>query len=276
MPTLTATPSSVAIDETIEKQPRLLLVGNPNVGKSVIFGYLTGKYVTVSNYPGTTVDVSRGKFPYGGRDWEVIDTPGVNSLVPQSDDERVTRDMLLAVRPDVIVQVADAKNLRRTLLVTTQLAELGVPMVLVLNLMDEARGRGIEIDVEGLQELLGIPVVPTVAIDGEGLYTLFKTIHKAAVPRDPLAISRARVLGGDESARIPTRTVGKALPQQLTLEWLQTRDENLRRGVEEWLREQAPADSARLCTVAYHNRTPGRGSQYLVRTSRRAVQKDCP
>jgi ferrous iron transport protein B len=240
MPTLTATPSSVALDKTIEKQPRLLLVGNPNVGKSVIFGYLTGKYVTVSNYPGTTVEVSRGKFRYGGRDWEVIDTPGVNSLVPQSDDERVTRDMLIATRPDVIVQVADAKNLRRTLLITSQLAELGVPMVLVLNLMDEARGRGIEIDLAGLEQLLGIPIVPTVAIDGEGLYTLFKTIHKAAVPRDPLAALRARVLSSAEAMRVPINGTGTALPQQLTLEWLQTRDEGLRRGVEEWLQAQTP------------------------------------
>src|SRR5689334_24522251 len=98
MPTTLVEISTSRIPDTTEKQPRLLLVGNPNVGKSVIFGYLTGKYVTVSNYPGTTVEVSRGKFRYGGRDWEVVDTPGVNSLVPQSDDERVTRDMLLAAR----------------------------------------------------------------------------------------------------------------------------------------------------------------------------------
>ena len=242
MPTLLLeTPqSTTAKPETLEKQPRLLLVGNPNVGKSVIFGYLTGKYVTVSNYPGTTVEVSRGKFRYGGRDWEVIDTPGVNSLVPQSDDERVTRDLLLAARPDVIVQVADAKNLRRTLLLTSQLAELGVPLVLVLNLMDEARGRGIEIDIPGLQELFGIPIVPTVAIDGEGLYTLFKTIHHAAVPHDPLAASRARLLNSAEFARVPFSTAGASMPQQLTLEWLQTRDDDLRRGVEEWLQAQTP------------------------------------
>lgn len=242
MPTLLADPPHVtaAQSETLTKQPRLLLVGNPNVGKSVIFGYLTGKYVTVSNYPGTTVEVSRGKFRYGGRDWEVIDTPGVNSLVPQSDDERVTRDLILSQRPDVIVQVADAKNLRRTLLVTSQLAELGVPLVLVLNLMDEARGRGIEIDVAGLQELFGIPVVPTVAIDGEGLYTLFKTIHHAKMPRDPLASSRARLLASAEFAQVPANTTGTAMPQQLTLEWLQTRDAGLRSGVENWLQTQTP------------------------------------
>jgi ferrous iron transport protein B len=88
---------------------------------------------------------------YGGHDWEVIDTPGVNSLVPQSDDERVTRDMLIKGKPDLIVQVADAKNLRRTLLVTSQLAEFGLPMILVLNLMDEARSKHIELDAERLR-----------------------------------------------------------------------------------------------------------------------------
>ncbi len=221
--------------EAVTKAPRLLLVGNPNVGKSVIFGYLTGKYVTVSNYPGTTVEVSRGKMRYSGQDWEVIDTPGVNSLSPQSDDERVTRDMLLDADPDVIVQVADAKNLRRTLLITSQLAELGRPMVLVLNMLDEARTRGIEIDVEGISKLFGIPVVPTVAVEGEGLYQLFKTIHQAKVPLDPLANQRLRLLNGDEFAQALQNTRGGNLPVHLTIEWLQTHDSNLRQGVESWL-----------------------------------------
>src|SRR5947209_1007221 len=136
---------------------KLVLVGNPNVGKSVIFGYLTGRYVTVSNYPGTTVEISRGTMRLGGRDYIVIDTPGVNSLVPQSEDERITRDIIFREQPDILVQIADAKNLRRTLLITSQLAEFGIPMVLVLNMMDEARDRGVEIDTTGIAELFGIP-----------------------------------------------------------------------------------------------------------------------
>lgn len=236
MSTLTAAPHrTVTTCETAATTPRLLLVGNPNVGKSVIFSYLTGKYVTVSNYPGTTVEVARGKLRYGGRDWEVIDTPGINSLVPQSEDERVTRDLLLTAKPDVIVQVADAKNLRRTLLLTAQLAELRVPMVLVLNLMDEARSRGIEIDVERLSERFGIPVVPAVAIDGEGLYTLFKTICRAAVPLDPLAAQRERLLRHEAEMFDAARVA--QLPVPLIVEWLQTTDANLRRGVEAWLAE---------------------------------------
>ncbi|HWN80874.1 MAG TPA: FeoB small GTPase domain-containing protein, partial [Candidatus Udaeobacter sp.] len=144
----------------------LCLVGNPNVGKSVIFGHLTGRYVTVSNYPGTTVEVARGRAVRtilhdlaaapDGQDWlatdglEVIDTPGVNTLIPVSEDEKVTRDILLAHPGSPVVQVADAKNLRRALLITLQLAELGQPVVLALNMMDEARARRVEVDVERL------------------------------------------------------------------------------------------------------------------------------
>ena len=217
------------------KTPRLLLVGNPNVGKSVVFGYLTGKYVTVSNYPGTTVEVSRGKMKYGGQEWEVVDTPGVNSLAPQSDDERVTRDMLLDAEPDVIVQVADAKNLRRTLMITSQLAELKIPMVLVLNMMDEARNRGIEIDAKAISELFGIPVVTAVAIEGEGLYSIFKSIVHAKIPNDPLEVQRNRILNNEDFLKdLKPKADGK-LPLQMTIEWLQTQDSNFRRGVESWL-----------------------------------------
>jgi ferrous iron transport protein B len=219
-----------AAAEAANKRPRLLLIGNPNVGKSVIFSYLTGKYVAVSNYPGTTVEVTYGKMRYGGRDWEVIDTPGVNSLAPQSEDERVTRDLLLEAKPDVIVQVADAKNIRRTLLLTTQLAEFGAPLVLALNLMDEARSRGIEIDVEGLSQLFGVPVVSAVAVEGEGLYTLFKTICHAAAPRDPLAEERCAILEREGAAQ----RLAECGMAQLALEWLQTTDANLRRGAETW------------------------------------------
>jgi ferrous iron transport protein B len=166
---------------------RITLVGNPNVGKSVIFGYLTGRYPIGSNYPGTTVEVSRGEMRLGGRDFEVVDTPGTNSLVPQSEDERVTRDILESQPPDILVQVADVKNLRRTLLLTTQLAELGHPMVLVLNLMDEARQRGIKVDSKAISDLFGIPVVETVAPYGEGLADLSRALSHPAVPRNPLA-----------------------------------------------------------------------------------------
>ncbi|MCG3172732.1 MAG: GTPase Der [Myxococcota bacterium] len=151
------------------QDPKLILAGNPNVGKSVFFGALTGNYVTVSNYPGTTVEVTRGAATLDGRRWEVIDTPGTNNLVPMSEDERVTRDVLLHSPGATLLQVADAKNLRRGLLLTVQIIELGLPSVLNLNMIDEAEDRGIFIDLDGLSAALGIPVNASVAIRREGL-----------------------------------------------------------------------------------------------------------
>ena len=158
------------------------LVGNPNVGKSVVFGRLTGRYVTVSNYPGTTVDVTRGKGLFTGGSMEIVDTPGILSLFPKSEDERVTRDLLLRERPQLIIQVADAKNLRRSLLLTLELADLKIPMVLALNMSDEARQRGFEINIQRLSQILGIPVIETTATTGEGMNELRKIIVSAKVP----------------------------------------------------------------------------------------------
>lgn len=151
---------------------KIALIGNPNVGKSVIFGLLTGRYVTVSNYPGTTVEVVRGNASMDGRKLLLIDTPGVNSLIPMSEDEKVTRDILLTESPDAVIQVGDAKNLKRTLLITLQLAEMGLHMALDLNMADEARDKGIIIDTENLKKLLGINVVSTIAPQKKGLKAL--------------------------------------------------------------------------------------------------------
>ncbi|MGO9951762.1 MAG: ferrous iron transport protein B [Dissulfurispiraceae bacterium] len=148
------------------------MVGNPNVGKSVIFGLLTGKYVAVSNYPGTTVEVTSGNISLDGRRLVLIDTPGVNSLIPMSEDEKVTRDILLTECPSAVVQVGDAKNLKRTLLITLQIAEMGLPMTLDLNMLDEAMDKGITIDVNTLKGLLGINIVSTIAPQKKGIKEL--------------------------------------------------------------------------------------------------------
>ena len=136
--------------EIVASPRTLVLVGNPNVGKSVLFGALTGKYVTVSNYPGTTVEVTRGTAEIAGARWHVLDTPGTNNLLPMSEDEQVTRDILLREPEYVCLQVCDAKNLRRGLLLGCQLAEAGVPFALALNMADEAAARGIRIDADRL------------------------------------------------------------------------------------------------------------------------------
>jgi ferrous iron transport protein B len=176
----------MAINPSSNSLKKVVLVGNPNVGKSVIFRILTGNYVMVSNFPGTTVEVSRGRMRLGGSTYEVVDTPGINSLVPQSEDERVTCEILLREKPNVIVQVADAKNLRRTLLITSQLAEFGIPMVLALNMIDEAEDRGIEIDSSGLSELFSIPAIETIAIYSKGRKQLLSAIQNTTLPQNPI------------------------------------------------------------------------------------------
>jgi ferrous iron transport protein B len=161
---------------------RIALIGNPNVGKSVVFGLLTGKYVTVSNYPGTTVEVSHGNISLDGTKYLIVDTPGVNSLIPMSEDEKVTRDILLKDRPSLVIQVADSKNLKRTLLLTLQIAEMGIPMVLDLNMDDEARDRGIIIDTQKLMEILNVEVVTTIAPQRKGFKELRNSILRPSVP----------------------------------------------------------------------------------------------
>ena len=155
---------------------KLVLVGNPNVGKSVLFQHLTGCYVTVSNYPGTTVDITIGIGNFAGKRYQVFDTPGTHSLSPKSEDEKVTRDVLYTQKPDCVIQVADSKNLRRTLDLTLQLIELEMPVILALNMSDEAKERGIQVDSKKLSELLGISAVETVAVTGRGITSVQKLI----------------------------------------------------------------------------------------------------
>ena len=157
-------------------EKRVLMVGNPNVGKSALFNRLTGRYVVVSNYPGTTVAVAKGRMKHGGKDFSIIDTPGMYSLYPITEDERVGRRMILEEDHDVVLHVVDAKNLPRMLPFTLQLLEAGLPLILVLNIMDEAEEVGLSIDVETLEKRLGIPVVPTVSTSGKGVRGLIDLI----------------------------------------------------------------------------------------------------
>jgi ferrous iron transport protein B len=150
----------------------VVLAGNPNVGKSVVFNALTGTYVDVSNFPGTTVELTRGKL--GERD--VVDTPGIYGVSSFNDEETVARDVILGA--DVVVDVVDAVHLERDLFLTLQLLDMGLPMVVGLNMVDEARREGVSIDRDLLEDLLGVPVVEMVAVKGVGVDKL-----KAALPR---------------------------------------------------------------------------------------------
>jgi ferrous iron transport protein B len=178
-----------AVAEGVRTPSRLVLLGNPNVGKSALFNALTGLRATVSNYPGTTVEVYRGRL--AGGEAEVIDSPGLNSLLPLSEDERVSWDLVRSVRGQegsVVVQVADAKNLRRALLLTLQLGQLEVPTVLVLNMHDEAEARGIRLDLGRLEQELGVPVRATVATTGRGVAALGEALGEARPPRNHLPL----------------------------------------------------------------------------------------
>ena len=163
----------------------IALVGHPNVGKSVIFQRLTGQHVVISNYPGTTVEVARGSARQL-RETVLVDTPGVITFPPHSEDEQVTARLLLHEPLRAILQVGDAKNLRRTLLLTVQLVEMGLPVVMALNMMDEAEARGMVVDERLLAQYLDIPVVPTTATRGRGIQELTQALQVGRAPRFPL------------------------------------------------------------------------------------------
>jgi ferrous iron transport protein B len=155
---------------------KIAIVGSPNVGKSVLFNNLTKKYVTVSNYPGTTVEVSKGVAVIGDDEYEIIDTPGMYSLSPITEEERVARRILIHEGVELVLHVIDAKNLELMLPLTLQLIEASIPVILVLNIMDEAKKTGVEIDVDQLEKELNIPVIGTVSTTGEGMEILKERI----------------------------------------------------------------------------------------------------
>ncbi|MCK4352433.1 ferrous iron transporter B [candidate division WOR-3 bacterium] len=156
---------------------KILLMGNPNVGKSVIFSRLTGVAVIVSNYPGTTVEYKKGKMRLKGESVEVIDVPGAYTLKPTNKAEEVACEMI--EEGDIIINVVDATNLERNLYLTLQLLGTKKPMIVALNLWDEAHHKGIKIDYKKLKKLLQVPVIPTVALTGEGIKELVNELLEA-------------------------------------------------------------------------------------------------
>jgi len=159
-------------------------MGSPNVGKSVVFSRLTGVHVIASNYPGTTVGYTRGFMKLGEERAEVIDVPGTYTLEPTSEAEEVASRMLNT--GDVVINVVNATNLERNLYLTLQLLERDIPVVVALNMWDDTRHRGIHIDLDKLRELLGVPVIPTVAVTGQGIKELVESIPNATLPDTPV------------------------------------------------------------------------------------------
>ncbi len=162
---------------------KILLMGNPNVGKSVIFSRLTGVQVISANYPGTTVGYTRGTMKLGDAEVEVIDVPGTYSLEPTSEAEEIARKMLQT--GDVIINIVDATNLERNLNLTLQLLEQDKPVLIALNMWDDVTHKGIQIDLKKLEKLLGVPIVPTVATSGQGIKELVESIPLARAVKLP-------------------------------------------------------------------------------------------
>ncbi|MGD9822339.1 MAG: FeoB small GTPase domain-containing protein [Aminobacteriaceae bacterium] len=162
---------------------KLLLVGNPNVGKSALFTRITGVHAVSSNYPGTTVGFLEGWLRRGGEAWRVIDVPGAYTLTPTNEAEEVAERMV-AEGCDAVVVVLDATALERNLFLAFQVMERRLPVVVALNMVDEARHKGIDIDPALLEELLGVPVVSTVAVSGEGVSRLLDRLHEASPGRE--------------------------------------------------------------------------------------------
>ncbi|MDE1546800.1 ferrous iron transport protein B [Dechloromonas agitata] len=233
----------------------LALVGHPNVGKSVLFHRLTGAYVNVSNYPGTTVEVTRATARFDASA-ELLDTPGVLALPSRSDDERATMRALLGEPVRCLVQVGDAKNLRRTLTLSALLVELGVPMVLALNMHDEAAARGVTVDIAELAEELGAPVLATVATGGEGIGHLITAIGQAKKPES--------LLHYDEEFERHIAAVATAITQRCPHPHLAARGLAILflggdSVVEDWLREQGGTAYPTLEALRQQARTASEG-----------------
>ena len=163
-------------DTTMSKPIRVALIGNPNTGRTTLFNQITGRKDATGNYARVTVSKSSHTITHLGREIELIDLPGVYMLNSKTDEEKITRDLLRNETPDIVLNILNAGNLERNLMLTTQLIEMGLPRIFVLNMADEARSKGSSVDRETLGTLLGGPVVETVARDGEGLDTLLDEI----------------------------------------------------------------------------------------------------
>ena len=163
---------------------RYALAGNPNCGKTTLFNAVTGSNQYVGNWPGVTVEKKEGKITHDNMDASIVDLPGIYSLSPYSMEEIVTRNYIIDEKPDLIINIVDATNLERNLYLSLQLAELGIPMVIALNMIDMVEKNGDSIDVDMLSVLLGIRVVPISAAKGTGIHKLLHAAnHEAEIGR---------------------------------------------------------------------------------------------
>jgi len=192
------------------EQKRIAMVGNPNVGKTALLNALTGGKFEIGNFPGTTVEKKEGKTVLNNIRAHFIDLPGIYSLQAYTIDEKIARDYLVKEKPDIVLNVIDASNLERNLYLTLQLCELRIPMIIALNMMDEAKKKGYKIDSRKLEQILGVPVVETVAIEKKGVEELKKKLFHAKV-------SHLRIEGKDlirERLKAASRVASEVLERK--------------------------------------------------------------
>jgi ferrous iron transport protein B len=215
------------------------LAGNPNTGKSTIFNGLTGLRQHVGNWPGKTVVRAEGSFAYNDRKYKVVDLPGTYSLLSASADEEVARDFLLFGRPDVTIVVVDSTRLERNLNLALQVFEITDRVVIALNLMDEAKRHGIEVDARSLGRDLGVPVIPMAARKGEGMPDLLKSVEEVALDLFETRPRRVERLdpGIEKAMETLVAQIDSAYPGLPNTRWVALRllegDESIVRAVQE-------------------------------------------
>lgn len=205
-----------------KKEITIALAGNPNSGKTTVFNNLTGARQHVGNWPGVTVEKKEGSLSYGGYNIKVVDLPGVYSLTAYSLDEVIARNFVVDENPDVVVDIVDASNLERNLYLAVQLLEMGVPLIITLNMMDVAESRRYRIDVNALVREIGAPVVPMVATRNQGTQELLETVVEVAegnIERAGLRLQYGREVE-EEIAKLEKVISSNSLSQKYPPRWL--------------------------------------------------------
>ncbi|MBD5643805.1 50S ribosome-binding GTPase [Clostridium botulinum] len=228
------------VEKNNEDDIVVALAGNPNTGKSTVFNSLTGLHQHTGNWPGKTVTNAQGKYEHRKMDFILVDLPGTYSLLASSIEEQVARDFICFGKPDVVVVVIDATSIERNLNLLLQILEITPRVVVSLNLMDEAKKRGIKVDIDKLRIELGVPVIPTVARSNKGIYEVKDTVYNLAlenIKTNPVKVEYSNEIEC-EIKRI-SFLLEKVFPREISLQWLALRlldgDESILNSISKYL-----------------------------------------